>query len=274
MGGQMMDGEHLSMTEIYSYMPNLVPRPITWGKFQSASPATYFFLMEFLELGPILEPQEFCQLIAQLHATSTSPTGKFGFHQTTFQGPNAMNTTWESDWCTYFSRLLLDWLDREVAHNGPQPEYEAYYKRFVAKIVPRILEPLQSDGRILKPCLIHGDLWEENTGVNLATRKPVVFDACAMYAHNEMELGMWRNGRDRFGNPFFRQYLGLMPPSEPVEQFDDRNRVYAMKYALSHILGWPETSASGRQSYVISSILRHHVMKLTSFIEFGTICAT
>ena len=197
----------------------------------------------------------------------------FGFYQTTFQGPNAMNTTWESDWCTYFSRLLLDWLDREVAHNGPQPEYEAYYKRFVAKIVPQILEPLQSDGRILKPCLIHGDLWEENTGVNLENGKPVVFDACVMYAHNEMELGMWRNGRDRFGKPFFRQYLGLMRPSESVEEFDDRDRVYAMKYALSHILGWPDTSTSGRQSYVISLILRHLLIKLTSSIGFGTRCA-
>ena len=90
----MIEGEHLSMTEIYSYIPDLVPKPITWGKFQSASPETYFFLMDFLGLGPILEPPDFCRRIAQLHATRVSPMGKFGFHQTTFQGTNPMNTTW------------------------------------------------------------------------------------------------------------------------------------------------------------------------------------
>ena len=270
----MIEGEHRSMTEIYSYIPDLVPKPITWGKFHTAIPETYFYLMEFLELGPILEPQDFCRSIAQLHDTSTSPTGKFGFHQITFQGPNPMNTTRESSWCTYFSRLLLEWLDREVARNGPQPEYEAYYKEFVRKVVPQILEPLQSDGRSVKPCLIHGDLWEENTGINLETGKPVIFDACVMYAHNEMELGMWRNGRFRFGKAFFRHYLGLMPPSEPAEQFDDRNRLYAMKYALSHILGWPDTSASGLQSYGISPMARRLMMKLTYSIGSGMICAT
>lgn len=248
----MMEGEHRSMTEIYSYMPEFVPKPIAQGRFQQASPETFFFLMEFVELGPeVLEPQDFCRLLAQLHTMSISPTGKFGFHQVTFQGPNPQNTNWESSWCTYFTKLLTEWLDREVSLSGPQPEYEATYKEFVKDIVPQILEPLQSDGRSLKPCLIHGDLWEENTGLNLETGIPVVFDACVMYAHNEMELGMWRNGHYRFGKPYFRQYLNLMPPSEPVEQFDDRNRLYAMKYTLSHCQGWSDASQSGRQLYVL-----------------------
>lgn len=78
---------------------------------------------------------------------------------------------------------------------------------------------------------------------------PVIFDACAMYAHNELELGMWRNGHHRFGKPYFRQYLNHMPPSEPVEQFDDRNRLYAMKYTLSRCHGWSDASQSGRQLY-------------------------
>ena len=245
-----MEGEHRSMREIYSYMPNFVPKPITWGKFQKGSPETFFYLMEFLDLSPeVLEPPDFCRLLAQLHTISTSPTGQFGFHQITFQGPNPQNTTRESNWCTYFTRLLTEWLDREVLLNGSQPEYEATYKAFVQEIIPQILEPLQSDGRILKPCLIHGDLWEENTGLNLETGTPVVFDACVMYAHNEMELGMWRNGQYRFGKSYFRQYLNLILPSEPVEQFDDRNRLYAMKYTLSHCQGWPDASQTGRQSY-------------------------
>ena len=118
-------------------------------------------------------------------------------------------------------------------------------------MIPKVLGPLQSDGRSIKPSLIHGDLWEENTGLKLETGMPVVFDACVMYAHNEMELGMWRHGHYRFGKPYLRQYLSLMPPSEPVDQFDDRNRLYSMKYTLSHCQGWRDTSQISRQLNVL-----------------------
>ena len=147
--------------------------------------------------------------------------------------------------------MLTQFFEREVAQNGPQPDYEAAYKMFAQEVVPQILEPLQSDGRVLKPSLIHGDLWEENTGLNLETGSPVVFDASVMYAHNEMELGMWRADIYRFGKPYFRQYLSHIPPSEPVEQFDDRNRLYGIKFTVAHCLGWPDCSPSDRQSYDI-----------------------
>jgi protein-ribulosamine 3-kinase len=238
MGRAMMEAEHRSMMEIYSYMPDFVPKPIHWGNLEQGSPKTFFYLMEFLRLGPeIVEPPEFCHRIARLHNMSVSPTGKFGFHLVTWHGPNPQNTIWEESWSTYFTRLLTQFFDQEIAQNGPQPEYEAAFKTFTRLVVPQILEPLQSNGRILKPCLIHGDLWEENTGLNLESGLPVVFDASVMYAHNEMQLGMWRCNRYRFKTPYFRQYLNYMQPSEPVEQFDDRNRLYSIKFNIAHYLG-------------------------------------
>lgn len=145
--------------------------------------------------------------------------------------------------------MLTQFFEREVAQNGPQPEYEAAYEKFAQEVVPQILEPLQSDGRVLKSSPTHGDLWEENTALNLETGLPVVFDASVMYAHNEMELGMWRSDIYRFGKPYFRQYLSHLHPSEPVEQFDDRNRLYCIKFTIAHCLGWPDSSQSDRQSY-------------------------
>ncbi|OAL28875.1 hypothetical protein AYO20_09355 [Fonsecaea nubica] len=211
-------------------------------------PDTYFFLMEFIDLGTeMVEPEDFCRLIAQLHQISTSPTGKFGFFQTTHHGPNPQNNIWESNWCTYFTRLLTQFHDREIRQNGSQPEYEAAYRTLVSVVIPQLLEPLQSNGQVLKPCLIHGDLWEENTGINLGTGLSVVFDASVMYAHNEMELGMWRADIIRFGKPFYRQYLRHMPPSEPSEQFDDRDRLYSIKFKIAHCLGWPDSAPSHRQ---------------------------
>ncbi|OQV09422.1 hypothetical protein CLAIMM_13546 [Cladophialophora immunda] len=247
-GREMMEGEYRSMMKIYSFMPDLIPKPITCGKFKRSYPDTYFFLMNYIDLGcETDEPGDFCRLIAQLHQRSVSPTGKFGFFQTTYHGPSPQNTTWESNWCTYFTRLLTQFFGREIAQNGPHAEYEATYRMFASAVVPKLLAPLQSGGRVLKPCLIHGDLWKENTGLNLDTGLPVVFDSSAMYAHNEMELGMWRTDILRFGKPYYDKYLSYMPPSEPVEQFDDRNRLYSIKFKIAHCLGWPDCAPNHRQ---------------------------
>lgn len=146
--------------------------------------------MELLELGPeIVEPLDFCHFLAQLHETRVTPTGKFGCHQVSYQDPNPQNVTWESSWCTFSTRRLVRFYELEIAQNGPQPDYEAAYRHFAQDVVPKILEPLQPEGRVLKPSLIHGDLWEENTGLNLESGLPVVFDASVM-CHNEMDLGM------------------------------------------------------------------------------------
>ncbi len=113
-----------------------------------------------------------------------------------------------------------------------------------------MLEPLQAEGRTLKPSLIHWDLWEENTGTDLASDQPVVFDPAVMYAHNEFELGMWRRDVVRFGKSHVRQYLRHVPPSEPFEQWDDRNRLYSIKYDLAHGIALPGTMQSQRQLWV------------------------
>ena len=40
-------------------------------------------------------------------------------------------------------------------------------------------------------------LWVGNIGTELNTGNIFVFDACSYYAHNEMEIGMWRTGHHR-----------------------------------------------------------------------------
>ncbi|OAP54843.1 hypothetical protein AYL99_11291 [Fonsecaea erecta] len=238
-GKDMMHAEYRSMMEISSHMPELVPRPIAWDKFKQSSPETYFFIMDFVDLA-----RKWSSLRTSV---ASSPS---------FIKPNI---AWESNWCVYFTRLLTQFYDREIAQNGSQPEYQDAYQKLVSDVVPQLLEPLQADGRVLKPCLTHGDLWEENAGLNLATCLPVVFDASVMYAHNEMELGMWRADPIRFGEPFYSQYLEHMPPSEPSEQFDDRNRLYSIKFKIAHCLGWPDSAPSHRQ--LILSDMRYLIDK-------------
>ena len=46
-------------------------------------------------------------------------------------------------------------LDEEK--NGNWEEFQIVCDLTLEKVVPRLLEPLQSEGRSIKPCLIHGD---------------------------------------------------------------------------------------------------------------------
>ncbi|KAK5188057.1 hypothetical protein LTR92_011768, partial [Exophiala xenobiotica] len=86
-GQEMKEGEYLSMREIHSYMPDLVPKLRAWGEFNHSPPNMYFLLMEFIDLGSeMVEAPGFCGLNAHLHQMGISPTGKFGFFRATYYG--------------------------------------------------------------------------------------------------------------------------------------------------------------------------------------------
>lgn len=236
----MMHGEYSSIAALHQIMPTFVPKPYAWGSFERKKPETFFFLMDYLELASDLpDVAKFTTCVADIHRNSKSPTGKFGFHVPVCQGPVVQTTTWDSNWSSYFTKLITDLFHMDVRLNGEWLEYEQAFEALAFHVIPQLLEPLQAKGRILKPCLVHGDLWEENTGTDLITGAPVAFDAAAMYAHNEYEIGMWRREVVRFGRPYISKYLEMYPASEPVEQWDDRNRLYSIKFNLNHTIGWP-----------------------------------
>ncbi|CRK35159.1 hypothetical protein BN1723_004264 [Verticillium longisporum] len=230
----MMEGEFNSTTAMHNLVPDFVPKPYGWGRFLS-TPRVYFFIMEFLNMRPTMpNPVVFCHLIAEVHQKSVSPNGMFGFPVPTCQRRIIQGNVWTSSWRECYDALITEAYDEAMKINGPWAEFEAAFATLRRYVIPALLDPLQSHGRILKPCLVHGDLWEENAGVNIDTQQPVVFDPSCMYAHNEYDLGMWRREVIRFGQPYFRQYLMRMPPSEPASQWDDRNRLYSIKFNLTH----------------------------------------
>jgi protein-ribulosamine 3-kinase len=251
----MMEGEFSSITTIYNLIPSFVPKPLAWGKFELASPDTYFFLCDFVEMSTDMpDPVKFCARVAELHRKGVSPTGKFGFHITTVHGKTEQPVSWDDNWTRYFTRLISHFFAKDLLSNGPWPEYEAAFKRLVDDVIPQVLDPLTSEGRSIRPSLVHGDLWEGNATTDLVTDEPMVFDAAAMYAHNEYELGMWRREIIGFGKPYFKQYLRNMPPSEPVEQWDDRNALYSLKFKLSYCLHRP-----GLPLVREACVIGHHV---------------
>ncbi|KAL9121833.1 MAG: hypothetical protein Q9187_001608 [Circinaria calcarea] len=235
-GKIMIEGEFNAMYELYQVTPSFVPQPYTWGKLGLASPETYFFLCDFIDMSNKLpEPVQFCSRLAELHRISESPTGKFGFHVPTCHGRFPQLVGWDSSWTSFFTKLLGDVLRTDLARNGPWPALEKVSDRILTAVLPRLLGVLESDGRSVKPSLIHGDLWDGNVGTEVGTGNILIFDAGAYYAHNEMEIGMWRCERHKLRSEVYkREYFRNTPVSEPADEWDDRNRIYCVKMNIVH----------------------------------------
>ena len=75
------------MSELYKTIPSLVLQLRAYGQLRFKSPATYFFICDFVNIGDKLpDPTGLAIRLAELHRTSVSPTGKFGFHVPTYDG--------------------------------------------------------------------------------------------------------------------------------------------------------------------------------------------
>jgi protein-ribulosamine 3-kinase len=231
-GRQMMEGEFNAMSELYKTMPTFIPKPHSWGKYRVESPETYFFLSQFIDMEDRApNADQLCSKLAKLHRSSVSPTGKFGFHITTCQGRIPQAVAWESSWVTFFTKLLQHVADLDFKTNGYWKDLDTLEKRIFSDVIPRLIGNLEKDGRSVKPCLIHADLWEGNTGTTYETKEIYIFDSGAFYAHNEMEIGDWRCHYNKMHSKVFtRTYLGYYGPSEPKEEWDDRNRMYSIYY--------------------------------------------
>jgi protein-ribulosamine 3-kinase len=189
----MLSSEFESMKAIYRLAPDFAPKPIAWGIYESI-PDTYFFMSEFRDMLPDMpDPDSFAARLSALHQASRSPTGKFGFHVTTHAGNLPQYTGWEDSWETFFSKSMRQALDLEIKAKGYDPEFDTLVPAIFDKVIPRLLRPLESEGRSVKPSLIHGDLWFANSGIESETGDPLVFDACCFYAHNECKQEISNN---------------------------------------------------------------------------------
>ncbi|CRK19651.1 hypothetical protein BN1708_012712 [Verticillium longisporum] len=228
-GRKVVSGEYRSMTAIHVVMPSLVPRPIAWGSCED-EPDLHFFLSEFRSMTEGLPAIDaFPQRMAQLHRSATSPDGRFGFFEPTCHGHTPIDHGWHETWEAYFAsttRRLFQW---EQAAQGPNQDILDLMEPFFSNVIPRLLRPLETDGRSITPSLIHGDLWHGNVATDADTQEPVIFDAASSYAHNEYELGVWRQPWNELGAAYRARYHEFFPPSLPVEDCDDRNALYATR---------------------------------------------
>lgn len=232
-------GEYMSMLEIYNTVPDFAPRPRGYGKCDGDD--SCFFLCDYLSIKSELpNPVTLGKKLAEMHKKSQSPTGQFGFHVTTFDGKLPLNTTWDRNWTSFFKKLLHGVYELDVKANGVWKELDDLMEIALEKLIPRLLDALVTGHRSIKPCLIHGDLWESNIGTDDRTGDLYIYDACAYYAHNEKEIAIWRVEHHEMTNPaYLKEYLKNFEPSEPKEEFDDRSRLYAIETLLINSAHFP-----------------------------------
>ena len=82
---------------------------------------------------------------------------------------------------------VLDKEGKTMSGKDIDTEFEELKKRVMDKVIPRLLRQLETGGRSITPCLVHGDLWDGNASVNVDTGKSTIFDGTPLYAHNECE---------------------------------------------------------------------------------------
>ena len=255
-GKHMMHGEFESMKIIHTYMPDFAPRPIAWGTYTSI-PNTHFFLCDYKKMiDEMPDPHKFASRLAALHQNSASPNGKFGFHVTNYSGNLPQMNEWEASWEVYFAKCLRKALDLEREAKGDDPEFQVLVPVIFEKVIPRLLRPLESEGRSIKPSLVHGDLWYANSGIDVDSGEPLIFDACCFYAHNECEshplslikrlicirneirllicmceqdeFGQWRPICNKFGAKYLAAYHSYVQKSAPKEDYDGRLDLYKL----------------------------------------------
>lgn len=161
------------------------------------------------------DPEKLGESLAALHKRSVSPTGKLGFHVATYHCKIIQAVDrWDDSWFVISSHHLSRIID--IASPMLQwPEFDIVARMTLDKVVPRLLLPLQSDGRVLKPSLVHGDCWDGNTAMD-AAGEALIFDVCSFYGHNEYDTGNWRAPRHRLNDEaYIRNYKRHFPVSEP-----------------------------------------------------------
>lgn len=184
----MARGEYESQLAMWQHVPENVVVPVAHGTLKDDDSRSFFLALfrEFKDRVP--EPAKLVDILKTLQTSGVSPNGKFGFHVPTFNGYVPLINDWCDTWEEWFTRQLRSDIEWEQSIRGHDDELNEIADRFFKKVVPRLLRPLETGGRSIKPVLIHGDLWHGNVGIDAVTGEVILFDSCCCYGHSESML--------------------------------------------------------------------------------------
>ncbi|KAL4804844.1 Fructosamine kinase-domain-containing protein [Aspergillus unguis] len=258
---EMFAGEYESLNAIATSVPGFCPRAVAWGPLDDDK-KSYFLATEFLDLrigGKSSGSATLAQRLGKLHSTPAPKdpeSGKrlFGFPVPTFCGDTKQPNRYVESWADFYANeRLLTILATSEKRNGKDAGLRDLVEKTAHKVVPALLGDghlgydKNGQGEGIVPVVVHGDLWSGNADrgrIVGSGRKEdeeagdVVYDPSACYAHSEFELGIMKMFGG-FGSAFFQEYHKIVPKTEPVEEYEDRVRLYELPTAsLENIANW------------------------------------
>ncbi|EPS27490.1 hypothetical protein PDE_02433 [Penicillium oxalicum 114-2] len=256
---EMFQGEYESLNAIANAVPGFCPRALAWGPLGEND--AYFLATEFLELRGRMarnsvdetSHSSLAYRLGRLHQTpapADPETGRrrYGFPVPTYCGDSRQQNTLTDRWADFYANERLRAVSAlSEEQNGPDEELRNLVERTAQQVVPRLLGDdhlgydSQGRGEGIQPVVVHGDLWSGNTdfgrivGTDMGDSEmgDLVYDASASYAHSEFDLGIMHMFGG-FGADFFERYHRVVPKTEPVEEYDDRVRLYELYHHLNH----------------------------------------
>ncbi|GKZ22770.1 hypothetical protein AbraIFM66951_004267 [Aspergillus brasiliensis] len=248
---EMFRGEYESLNAIATSVPGFCPRALAWGPLEEGAGTSFFLATEFLELGGggrRGRGDTLAQRLGKLHSTPAPPdpaTGRrrFGFPVPTFCGDTKQPNRFCDSWADFYANeRLLTILASSETRNGRDAGLRDLVERTARTVVPALLRDghlgydRDGNGQDITPVVVHGDLWSGNADrghIVGSGRKDdeevgdVVYDPSVCYAHSEYDLGIMRMFGG-FGSSFFAAYHKIVPKTEPVEEYEDRVRLYEL----------------------------------------------
>jgi protein-ribulosamine 3-kinase len=164
----------------------------------------------------------------------------FGFPVTTCCGDTPQDNSFKASWADFYAENRLRFiLRRGEKSQGKDSELHNLVETTASKVVSRLLSDKHlNNGKGITPVVVHGDLWSGNASTGTigdADGDPqgVTYDSSALYAHSEYELGDMKMFGG-FGASFMDEYHSLCPKTEPVDEYEDRVKLYELYHHLNH----------------------------------------
>lgn len=172
--------------------------------------------IDFSKAKPILWYQ-LGQQLAQMHYETRH--GQFGWQHDNYIGSTIQPNQWSSNWTTFFADQRIAWQlqllsERSIVLGNIE---------HIAQVCHDALLHHQ-----VTPCLVHGDLWQGNTG--FSGEQAMIFDPACYYGDREVDIAMTELF-GHFPDDFYHGYQAEYPLDEGYGQ---RKLVYNFYHILNH----------------------------------------
>jgi protein-ribulosamine 3-kinase len=137
----MVMGEYNGVPALHRIIPENTSEPVAWGTYVK-DPTKHFFFAIFRGIKDEMPPgDKFTSRLVHLHQSSVSPTGKFGFPTSSWQGTSCLDTSWCDTWEEFFTRTFRSSINFESSVHGQTAEIDGLAEKMITKVIPRLSTP-------------------------------------------------------------------------------------------------------------------------------------